>query len=179
MEYNSSSGIILANFEEEVEVSDWIDPYDSILLKLFTILVYIIEILASVVMFAFVKYETSGLAGHYRTLINQLLSYLYGVVSTHYLRETVLWRKTNVLIGVFYLQTFFFNLQATFSCCFVLLLTFVLNLGWHLCYCCMWNTESESMVWPTTTFNLLSAIQTYSNDDISFISVHFSHHLSC
>ena len=84
MESNSSSGIILANFEEEVkvEVSDWIDPYDSILLKLFTILVYIIEILASVVMFAFVKYETSGLAGHYRTLINQLLSYLYGVVST-------------------------------------------------------------------------------------------------
>ena len=85
MESNSNSGIILANFEEEVEVSDWIDPYDSILLKLFTILVYIIEILASVVMFAFVKYETSGLAGHYRTLINQLLSYLYGVVSTHYL----------------------------------------------------------------------------------------------
>jgi hypothetical protein len=85
MESNSNSGIILANFEEEVEVSDWIDPYDSILLKLFTILVYIIEILASVVMFAFVKYETSGLAGHYRTLINQLLSYLYGVVSTQYL----------------------------------------------------------------------------------------------
>ena len=83
MESNSSSGIILANFEEEfeVEASDWIDPYDSIWLKLFTILVYIIEILASVVMFAFVKYETSGLAGHYRTLINQLLSYLYGVVS--------------------------------------------------------------------------------------------------
>ena len=89
MESNSSSGIILANFEEEVkvDVSDWIDPYDSIWLKLFTILVYIIEILASVVMFAFVKYETSGLAGHYRTLINQLLSYLYGVVSTHYLYE--------------------------------------------------------------------------------------------
>ena len=87
MESNSRSGIILTNFEEEVkvEVSDWIDPYDSILLKLLTILVYIIEILASVVMFAFVKYETSGLAGHYRTLINQLLSYLYGVVSTHYL----------------------------------------------------------------------------------------------
>ena len=84
MESNSSSGIILANFEEEVEVSDWIDPYDSIWLKLFTILVYIIEILASVVMFAFVQYETSGLAGHYRTLINQLLSYLYGVVHCTY-----------------------------------------------------------------------------------------------
>ena len=81
MESNSSSVIILADFEKEAEVSEWIDPYDSIWLKLFTILVYIIGILASVVMFAFVQYETSGLAGHYRTLINQLLSYLYGVVS--------------------------------------------------------------------------------------------------
>ena len=62
---------------------------------------------------------------------------------------------------------------------FCSVIDFVLNLGWHLCYCCMWNTESESMVWPTTTFNLLSAIQTYSNDDISFISVYFSHHLYC
>ena len=98
MESNSSSGIILANFEEEVEVevSDWIDPYDSIWLKLFTILVYIIEILASVVMFAFVKYETSGLAGHYRTLINQLLSYLYGVVSTHYLHVAEILNVKNV-----------------------------------------------------------------------------------
>ena len=52
----------MVKIEEEVkvDVSDWIDPYDSIWLKLFTILVYIIEILASVVMFAFVKYETSG-----------------------------------------------------------------------------------------------------------------------
>ena len=78
MESNSSSGILLANFEEEFQVGDWIDLYDSIWLKmlLFTIVVYIIEILASVVMFAFVQYETSGLAGHYRTLINQLLSYI-------------------------------------------------------------------------------------------------------
>ena len=81
MEPTTSSALILANFEEEIEVSDWIDPYDSIWLKLFTVLVYIIEILASLVMFAFVQYETSGLAGHYRTLINQLLSYLYGFVS--------------------------------------------------------------------------------------------------
>ena len=82
METKTSSALILASFEEQVEVNEWIDPYDSIWLKLFTILVYIIEILASVVMFAFVQYETSGLAGHYRTLINQLLSYLYGMVST-------------------------------------------------------------------------------------------------
>ena len=44
--------------------------------------------MASLVMLAFVAFETQGFAGHYRTLINQLLSYLYGGVSTqicHYL----------------------------------------------------------------------------------------------
>ena len=31
-------------------------------------------------MIAFVVFETRGLAGHFRTLINQLLSFLYGAV---------------------------------------------------------------------------------------------------
>ena len=59
-----------------------VDPYDSTWLKLITILVYIVEVIASMVMVAFVAFETQGLAGHYRTLINQLLSYLYGGVSS-------------------------------------------------------------------------------------------------
>ena len=60
-----------------------VDPYDSTWLKLITILVYVVEVIASMVMVAFVAFETQGLAGHYRTLINQLLSYLYGGVSTY------------------------------------------------------------------------------------------------
>ena len=59
-----------------------VDPYDSTWLKLITILVYVVEVIASMVMVAFVAFETQGLAGHYRTLINQLLSYLYGGVSS-------------------------------------------------------------------------------------------------
>jgi hypothetical protein len=58
-----------------------LDPYDSIWLKLLTILVYHVEVIASLVMLAFVAYEAKGLAGHFRTLINHLLSYLYGGVS--------------------------------------------------------------------------------------------------
>ena len=58
-----------------------VDPYDSTWLKLITILVYVVEVIASVVMVAFVAFETGGFAGHFRTLINQLLSYLYGAVS--------------------------------------------------------------------------------------------------
>ena len=63
------------------DYSSDLDPCNSIWLKLLTILVYFIEVIASIVMLAFVSYETQGLAGHYRTLINQLLSYLYGGVS--------------------------------------------------------------------------------------------------
>ena len=64
-----------------LEIDIYLDPYDSIWLKLATILVYCVEVMASIVMVAFVAFETQGFAGHYRTLINQLLSYLYGGVS--------------------------------------------------------------------------------------------------
>ena len=80
---NSSEGIkssILSFFEPE-EIEEWTDPYNSILLKLMTILIYLFEVAASMVMLTFVSYETKGLFGHYRTVINQLLSYAYGAVS--------------------------------------------------------------------------------------------------
>ena len=70
-------------FEENplrIEFDISLDPYGSVWLKLITILVYVVEVIASMVMVAFVAFETQGLAGHYRTLINQLLSYLYGGV---------------------------------------------------------------------------------------------------
>ena len=73
-------GTLLSLFEpEEIEV--WNDPYNSIHLKLLTIIIYMIEIWASVVMLTFVSYEIKGLFGHYRTVINQLLSYAYVAVS--------------------------------------------------------------------------------------------------
>ena len=71
---------LLSVFEpEEIEV--WTDPYNSIPLKLLTIMIYLIELWASTIMLIFVVYETNGLFGHYRTVINQLLSYGYGAVS--------------------------------------------------------------------------------------------------
>ena len=74
-------------FEKDTNVTksefnnDWIDPYDSIWLKWLTVILYAIEIFASLVMMTFVNYESAGYFGHYRTLINQLLSHLYGGVS--------------------------------------------------------------------------------------------------
>ena len=55
--------------------------YDSVSLKVLTVIVYFVEVMAAIVMFTFVAYEKGGYAGQYRTLINQLLSCLYGGVS--------------------------------------------------------------------------------------------------
>ena len=66
--------------ESELISNDWGDPFDSVWFKLMTIIVYVVEVLESVIMIAFVVYETNGYNGHYRTLINQLLSHLYGGV---------------------------------------------------------------------------------------------------
>ena len=54
------------------------DPYDSLWLKMITVGVYMVEMFSSAVMVAFISFERDY--GHYRTLINQLLSYLYGAV---------------------------------------------------------------------------------------------------
>ena len=80
---NSSESMkgTLSSFFSPEDIEVWTDPYNLISLKLLTIIVYIIEIWASIVMLIFVSYETKGLFGHYRTVINQLLSYGYGAVS--------------------------------------------------------------------------------------------------
>ena len=74
-----TKGLLLFHFEPEV-IEVWTDPYNSIPLKLLTIIIYVIELWASTIMFIFVSYETKGLFGHYRTVINQLLSCGYGAV---------------------------------------------------------------------------------------------------
>ena len=79
---NSSEHIkeTLLSFFEPEKIEVWTDPYNSIPLKLLTIIIYIIELWASTIMLIFVSYETKGLFGHYRTVINQLLSFGYGAV---------------------------------------------------------------------------------------------------
>ena len=85
----NKDGLIISLFEPNENLSTiafetkWIDPYNIIWLKFPTLMVNAIEVCESTIMIAFVIYETTGRAGHYRTLINQLLSYLYGAVSKH------------------------------------------------------------------------------------------------
>ena len=73
--------ISLISSFEPAEIEEWTDPYNLIPLKLLTIIVYLLELCAATVMLIFVVYETKGLFGHYRTVINQLLSFGYGAVS--------------------------------------------------------------------------------------------------
>ena len=75
------SDLILAYFEKEIKQEHIIDPY-SIQLKLITVFIYMIEVTCALVMFSFVVYERSGFAGAYRSIINQLLAYFYGGVSS-------------------------------------------------------------------------------------------------
>ena len=65
---------------EQIEQQLIQDPYDSVWLKIMAILFYFIGILASVIMLAFIKYETEH-HGNFRSVINQLLSNLYAMVS--------------------------------------------------------------------------------------------------
>ena len=80
MESTENISLFVPTIFEIVQSVEFVDPYDSIWLKLITIGVYLVQILSALVNIAFVTFETNGLAGHYRTLINQLLSYLYGAV---------------------------------------------------------------------------------------------------
>ena len=75
------SDLILACFEREIKQEHIMDPY-SILLKLITVCIYMTEVTCTLVLFSFVVYERSGCAGAYRSIINQLLAYFYGGVSS-------------------------------------------------------------------------------------------------
>jgi hypothetical protein len=55
------------------------DPYDSIWLQLIAVFVYLLIVLSSCLMMAFTYYEQLY-HGHYRTVINQLITNLYNVV---------------------------------------------------------------------------------------------------
>ena len=55
------------------------DPYDSIWLRLIAVFVYLSIIISSCLLMAFTYYEQLY-HGHYRTVINQLITNLYNVV---------------------------------------------------------------------------------------------------
>ena len=96
-----NSKVIIGGFQnvddfDENEGMGFADPYDSVWLKIATAIVYTIEILSSLVIFAFIDYEKHY--GHFRTLINQLLSILYGVVSLFAMNLNISDQGQNILL---------------------------------------------------------------------------------
>ena len=66
----------------ETESGDFFkDTYDGISIKLGFLLTHLWTLLLTVVLVLMVKFESSGLAGHYRTLINQQASIGLSLVS--------------------------------------------------------------------------------------------------
>ena len=59
------------------------DPHDSIWLKIVAILSYFIGLTNSAIMLAFINYENEY-HGNFRTVINQLISNLYAMVSFYF-----------------------------------------------------------------------------------------------
>ena len=77
---NSTNALKIIDFLKDADSeSQFANRYESIPLKILTSFFYIIEVIAAMIMFSFVYYERSGAAGSYRTVINQLLAYSYGV----------------------------------------------------------------------------------------------------
>ena len=74
---------ISVNLEQIEQQFLLLDPYDSVWLKIMAILFYFIGLLASATMLAFINYE-NGHHGNFRSVINQLLSNLYAMVSFYF-----------------------------------------------------------------------------------------------
>jgi hypothetical protein len=56
------------------------DPFESVWMKVIAILSYFITLVNSAIMLAFINYENEH-HGNFRTVINQLLSNMYAMVS--------------------------------------------------------------------------------------------------
>ena len=79
LEFKNTSQLWFHSVLNQVLVQKIEDPFDSMWLKFGAFGTYIVAVLSSGIMFAFISYEQQ-FHGHFRTLINQLLSNLYGAV---------------------------------------------------------------------------------------------------
>ena len=75
--WNHDISLNVENSEQHLLLQD---PYDSIWLKIIAFFSYFIGFIASSIMLAFINYE-KGHHGNFRTVINQLLTNLYAMVS--------------------------------------------------------------------------------------------------
>ena len=87
--WNHDISMIHKNLEQELLLQD---PYDSVWLKVIGVLSYLIDLFTSAIMLKFINYEIEQ-HGNFRTVINQLLSNLYAMVSykgvfTNYISKT-------------------------------------------------------------------------------------------
>ena len=90
--WNWDISINLEQIEQQLLLQD---PYDSVWLKIIAIFSYYIGFVSSAIMVAFIFYE-NGHHGNFRTVLNQLLSNFYAMVSfkCHYLICRVRWHPS-------------------------------------------------------------------------------------
>ena len=86
--FNNISQLWFHSLFNPVLVQKIENSFDSMWLKFVAFGTYIVAALSSGIMFAFISYEQQ-FHGHFRTLINQLLSNLYGAVRIYIFLSTV------------------------------------------------------------------------------------------
>ena len=60
------------------------EPFESLWIKLVATAVFSLGLIASCIQYSFVYYEFNGLAASFRTVVNQLVSWSYFLVSTSF-----------------------------------------------------------------------------------------------
>ncbi len=73
----NTSKVVKSFLVLDAEPNFFQEPFDSFWFSILVALVYVVHLAQTVVILAFVSYEIQGLAGPYRTVINQLLSCIY------------------------------------------------------------------------------------------------------
>ena len=70
---------IFVTFEEP---NLFVDPWNSLFLKIIATITWLVGFIGSCFIYTFVLYEVQGYAATYRTVINQLVTWCYIVVSS-------------------------------------------------------------------------------------------------
>ena len=78
----------------------FVEPYDTIWIKLVATVIYLIGLGGCCIQYTFVVYEVNGYAASYRTVINQLVSCCYFLVSSRNYNILYFILKVNIEIPV-------------------------------------------------------------------------------
>ena len=143
-------GILILNNEPNF----FNEPFSSIWIKVAALLLYLTSLFFVMILLAFVRYETQGLAGPFRTLLNQLVSFKNLIVSFYCIFAVGI-DVSRLCYGP--LPNFLCNLNAFIKnlMCIMLLLVLSITIIFKFFYLVKWKTIKPMMDNFITAFFVL------------------------